>query len=172
MDSGTNGRLEFSITLSFPLISAHSGSLAGFGAGLWADSRAGWERFVLSRFLGIGCRVASVAGWIWSRSGGAFGSGLYHGMGVYSGLGRDGCQFRVGRLGDRAAARRSFGELPSRTAGRAGRSHCCLCFAIPPVCTRSTGCRRGPALAGWRDFPVPPVSTRSTDCQRGSAVPS
>ena len=60
-------RLDFSICLSFPLISSHSGPLAGLEAGLEADSgvdlpgwRAGWERLVLARFPDIWtpCRLS------------------------------------------------------------------------------------------------------------------
>ena len=58
-------RLDFSITLSFPLISPHSEPLAELGSGLGADAgvgwRAGWERLVLARFPDI-CTPCGLSG--------------------------------------------------------------------------------------------------------------
>ena len=58
-------RLDFSITLSFPLIPPHSEPLAELWSGLGADAgvgwRAGWERLVLARFPDI-CTPCGLSG--------------------------------------------------------------------------------------------------------------
>ena len=66
--------MNFSIPLSFPLISRHSGILGD--AGLLADAGAG-------------------TGWVWPASRRDVVFDVYHGRGVSPGLGRGKCQLFI-----------------------------------------------------------------------------
>ena len=110
------------ISLPFPLISRHSGGLAGLLAGPLFNTRtglegdlrgwrAGWERLALGWFPATGCLGASVAVWIWLGSRREVGVGSNYGRGVESRLGRGGASVVINRS---TVIRVLYGWQPSR----------------------------------------------------------
>ena len=114
-------RLDFSASLSFSLISSHSGSLAGLGAGS-GGCGAGREELGLERFPAIGYRDASVMSQgrvgFGPRPSGRFGCDVYHGRGAHPEMGREGCQLGC----PSTALRFAQDERRGGCSGRAGRA--------------------------------------------------